>query len=98
MCGRYTVTMDRESIEYHFNAKFVSGQQEFHPTYNAAPSQLLPIITSDKGPTSIVLARWGFVPETGRVGNIGPQNNARYDHGTVKPMFKFAFTNRHCMV
>ena len=44
MCGRYSVAMDKNSIEYHFNAKFVSGQQEFHPTYNAAPSGMLPII------------------------------------------------------
>jgi putative SOS response-associated peptidase YedK len=48
MCGRYSITIDKSAIEYHFNAKFVSGAQEFHPTYNAAPSQLLPIITTDK--------------------------------------------------
>jgi putative SOS response-associated peptidase YedK len=42
MCGRYTLTIDKSTIEYHSNAKFVSGTQEFHPTYNAAPSQLLP--------------------------------------------------------
>jgi putative SOS response-associated peptidase YedK len=98
MCGRYSITVDKSTIEYYFNAKFVSGQQEFEPTYNAAPSQLLPIITTDKGPTSIILAKWGFVPETGRVGKIGPQNNARYEHGSVKPMFRSAFSSRHCIV
>jgi putative SOS response-associated peptidase YedK len=98
MCGRYSITIDKSTVEYHFNAKFVTGKQEFEPTYNAAPSQLLPIITTDKGPTSIVLARWGFVPEGGLRGKIRPQNNARYEHGTVKPMFRSAFQNRHCMV
>jgi hypothetical protein len=29
MCGRYTITVDESTIEYHFNAKFASGQQEF---------------------------------------------------------------------
>ena len=50
MCGRcYSITVDKNTIEYHFNAKFVTGQQEFQPTYNAAPSQLLTIITTSKG-------------------------------------------------
>jgi hypothetical protein len=31
MCGRYTITVDKTSIEYHFNAKFVAAQQEFEP-------------------------------------------------------------------
>jgi len=57
MCGRYSITIDKSTIEHHFGAKFAIGQQEFHPMYNAAPSQLLPIITTDSGPTSIVLAR-----------------------------------------
>lgn len=98
MCGRYSITVDKSTIEYHFNAKLITGQQEFQPTYNAAPSQLLPIITTSKGPTSIVLARWGFVSETGIPGNIRPQNNACYEHGTVKPMFQPAFHDRHCLV
>jgi putative SOS response-associated peptidase YedK len=44
MCGRYSITIDKNTIERHFNAKFATGQQEFQPTYNAAPSQWLPII------------------------------------------------------
>ena len=52
MCGRYSITVDKATIEYHFNAKFSSN-------YNAVPSQLLPIITT-YAPTQIVLARWGF--------------------------------------
>src|SRR5262245_60458288 len=76
MCGRYSITIDKSTIEYHFNAKFVTGAQEFEPTYNAAPSQLLPIITTDKGPSAIVLAKWGFVPEHGLPRTVRPQNNA----------------------
>jgi putative SOS response-associated peptidase YedK len=40
MCGRYTITVDKTSIEYHFNAKFVAAQQEFEPNYNAVGSRL----------------------------------------------------------
>jgi putative SOS response-associated peptidase YedK len=60
MCGRYSITVDKSTIEYHFNAKFSTGQQEFHPTYNAVMSQLFPIITT-YAPTTISMARWGFI-------------------------------------
>jgi putative SOS response-associated peptidase YedK len=35
MCGRYTMTVDKSTIEHRFGAKFMSGH--FEPTYNAAP-------------------------------------------------------------
>jgi len=40
MCGRYTTTIDKNTIERRFNAKCSSGSIDFEPTYNAAPSQL----------------------------------------------------------
>jgi len=51
-------------------------QRLLEPTYNAAPSQLLPIITT-YAPNDIVLARWGFVPEGWHSTKLRPQNNAR---------------------
>jgi putative SOS response-associated peptidase YedK len=61
------------------NADLIAtAQQEFEPTYNAAPSQLLPIIAT-YAPNDIVLARWGFVPEDWHNAKIRPQNNARVE-------------------
>lgn len=97
MCGRYSITIDKSSIEYHFNAKFVSGQIDFEPTYNAAPSQLLPIITT-YAPTAITLGKWGFVPEAWKSSHIRPPNNARLETAAEKPMFRDSFSGRHCMV
>jgi putative SOS response-associated peptidase YedK len=97
MCGRYSLTVDKHTIERRFNAKFSSGSVEFHPTYNAAPSQLLPIITT-YAPQEITLARWGFVPESGPVPHMRPQNNARLETAAEKRMFRGAFAGRHCMV
>jgi putative SOS response-associated peptidase YedK len=98
MCGRYSITVDKSTIERRFGAKFLTGQQEFEPTYNAAPSQLLPIITTE-APENVTLAKWGFVPEYGLPRGIRPQNNTRYDPATgVKPMFQHAFSGRHCLV
>jgi putative SOS response-associated peptidase YedK len=82
MCGRYRITINKSTIERHFTARSVSGQQEFHPTYNAVKSQLLPIITTE-APGSVVLARWGFVPEHWHGTRLWPQNNVRYEHGGV---------------
>jgi len=58
MCGRYSITVDKSTIERQFNARFATALQEFEPTYNAAPSQLLPIITT-YAPSEITLAKWG---------------------------------------
>lgn len=97
MCGRYSITVDKSTIEYHLNAKFVSGQYDFEPTYNAAPSQLLPIITT-YAPSAIVFAKWGFVPEEWKSSKIRPQNNARLETAAEKPMFRSSYTGRHCLV
>jgi putative SOS response-associated peptidase YedK len=97
MCGRYSITVDKNTIEYHFNAKFVSGAHEFHPTYNAAPSQLLPIITT-YAPSAITLGKWGFVPEDFSYPKMRPQNNARLETAATKPSFRTSFAGRHCLV
>jgi putative SOS response-associated peptidase YedK len=97
MCGRYSITVDKSMIEYHFNAKFGSGQEEFDPNYNAVPSQLLPIITT-YAPTQIKFAKWGFVPSDWRKSSrIRPQNNARLETAAEKPMFRHSFAGLHCM-
>jgi putative SOS response-associated peptidase YedK len=44
MCGRYTLTIDKSTIEKRFGARFYIAHAEYEPTYNVAPSQLLPII------------------------------------------------------
>jgi putative SOS response-associated peptidase YedK len=46
MCGRYTLAIDKSTIEHHFGAKFYIAQPSYDwwPTYNNGPSQMLPII------------------------------------------------------
>jgi len=64
ICGRYTLTIDKRSIEKYFGAKFYIAQASYDwtPTLNAAPSQMLPIIRT-YATDRIELARWGFWPE-----------------------------------
>jgi putative SOS response-associated peptidase YedK len=97
MCGRYSITVNKSTLERRFNARFATAQQEFEPRYNAAPSQLLPIITT-YAPNDIVLARWGFVPEGWHNPKIRPQNNARVETAAEKPRFRSSYTGQHCLV
>jgi len=45
MCGRFSLTAESRHIEKRFGAKFITT--DFKATYNAAPSQLLPVIHSE---------------------------------------------------
>jgi putative SOS response-associated peptidase YedK len=96
MCGRYTMTVDKNTIERHFGAKFISGHFE-STSYNAAPSQLLPIIRTHHA-DRIELAKWGFVREDWNNARSRPQNNARFETAARKPMFADSFAGRHYMV
>jgi putative SOS response-associated peptidase YedK len=99
MCGRYTLTIDKSTIEHHFGAKFyiASASYDWTPTFNAAPSQMLPIIRTYH-PERIELAKWGFLPEGWKNARMRPQNNARLETAATKPMFADSFRGRHCMI
>jgi putative SOS response-associated peptidase YedK len=76
MCGRYSITIDKSTIEYHFNAKFATGQQEFTLTYNAAPSQLFPITEM---PTWLSLSTiWKTADHTGCCGCAAVERGGPY--------------------
>jgi putative SOS response-associated peptidase YedK len=102
MCGRYNITVEQRILEERFDATFITGhfERSFEATYNAAPSQLLPIIRTYAS-HEIVLATWGFIPErwkhTARY-KIKPQINARVESADTKPMFHDSFRTRHCLV
>jgi SOS response associated peptidase (SRAP) len=58
MCGRYTNIIPRPVLEKRFEATFAADAA---PTYNAAPSQPLPVILNT-APDQIQLLQWGLVP------------------------------------
>ena len=75
MCGRFSLSAEPRHIEKRFGAKFVTT--DWQPIYNAAPSQLLPVILGrnplENSVREIVLARWGFRPPW--LSNRRPQIN-----------------------
>jgi putative SOS response-associated peptidase YedK len=59
MCGRY-VSPDDSAIEREF--KLVRGEWQFPPSYNVAPTQLVPIVRTVDGERRGTRLRWGLIP------------------------------------
>jgi putative SOS response-associated peptidase YedK len=62
MCGRYRLSRRKQIIEEHFDS--ISGEEDWVPRYNIAPTQLVPIIRQHpKEPRrELSLVRWGLIP------------------------------------
>lgn len=95
MCGRFTLYTKPEALEVRFHAQL---EMDYTPTYNAAPSQELPVILNTD-PGSIVKAAWGFVPPwaDGRK-DVKSVINARGESVADKPFFRTAFKTNRCLV
>ena len=96
MCGRYTLSTPTEALEQRFHA--VLSRETLMPTYNAAPSQALPVICNTH-PREITMSAWGFVPEwaDGRA-DVKPLINARAETVATKPTFRQAFRSKRCLI
>lgn len=91
MCGRYTLRVTGEKLAERFDASDVG----FEPTYNAAPSQSLPVVRDD-GERSVDLLNWGLVPSWSEDGD--GYINARSETVAEKPSFSEAYESRRCLV
>lgn len=95
MCGRYTIVAKAEEIAYRFS---VVVPESYQPHYNAAPSQLLPIITSES-PGGISTFYWGISPELSRNKGVSERIiNLRSESILEKPVFRKALMTRRCIV
>lgn len=99
MCGRYRLSRRKQIIEDHFDS--VSGEEDWSPRYNVAPTQPVPIIRQHpKEPRrELSLVRWGLIPSwakdaSGAAGMI----NARSESAATKPAFRDALKSRRCLV
>ena len=97
MCGRYVVEGVQELSE-RFQLRDV--RLRLDPTFNAAPTELLPVIVEDDaGERQLKLMRWGLVPRWSRPGGKSVQPiNARAETLRDKPMFKPLLGKKRCIV
>jgi putative SOS response-associated peptidase YedK len=84
------------ALEQRFHATL--QREALTPTYNAAPSQALPVVCNTH-PREIIMSTWGFVPSwaDGRTG-IKPLINARAETVATKPTFRQAFRSKRCLI
>ena len=99
MCGRYRLSRRKQIIEEHFDS--VSGEEDWIPRYNIAPTQPVPIIRQHpKEPIrKLSLVRWGLIPSWAKdTSGAAMMINARSETAATKPAFRDALKSRRCLV
>lgn len=90
MCGRYVMSLSLVQLEALFGKL---DRLNFPPTWNAAPTQALPIIRLGRqADFRLTNVRWGLVPHWSKTGPDGskPLINARSETAADKPSFRQA--------
>jgi putative SOS response-associated peptidase YedK len=97
MCGRFTLTHDIIQVQDRFKVTPMHPG-DYHPTYNAAPTQRLPVITNQQH-DRLQFFRWGLIPHWAKDESIGNKMiNARAETLTEKPSFKKLIESKRCLV
>jgi putative SOS response-associated peptidase YedK len=101
MCGRYVLEslVDLpEDLSERFDIRQIP--LNLMSTFNAAPSQLLPVIVeSEEGERIVRLMNWGLTPRWASRGKpLPPPINARLETIDQKPMFKGLLPKQRCLV
>ena len=99
MCGRYRLSRRKQIIEEHFDS--VSGDEDWGPRYNIAPTQPIPVIRQNpKEPVrELSLVRWGLIPSWAKDASAAARMiNARSETAAAKPAFRDALKSRRCLV
>ena len=101
MCGRYVIEGTTELSERFQLRQIPADLFPEWTTYNAAPTQLLPVIVEDpQGERTALPMQWGLVPRwrrsDGKAG-VAPIN-ARAETLLEKPMFRGLTKSKRCIV
>lgn len=101
MCGRYAFYEHQELSERLTNVSLdMAFFEHFNPTWNAAPSQDLPVIVEDDEIAAVRAMSWGLIPRWTKPGErpkVAPIN-ARSETLAEKPMFRSLVKSRRCVV
>ncbi len=95
MCGRYSLSKSKIDLEERFQAEMLA---DFKPRYNIAPTQLVPVITSES-PKGFSFFYWGITPDFGQNKPVAQKLiNAKAETVNEKISFKSSFQRRRCLV
>jgi putative SOS response-associated peptidase YedK len=98
MCGRYRLSRRKQLVEEYFDS---TGEDDWAPRYNIAPTQPVPIIRQNpKEPRrELSLARWGLIPWWAKDSSgAAAMINARSETAATKPAFRDALKLRRCLI
>jgi putative SOS response-associated peptidase YedK len=98
MCGRCKLSRRKQIIEEHFDA--ISGEEDWSPRYNIAPTQPVAVIRQNpKEPTrELSLMRWGLIPRWAKDSSAAARLiNARSETVSTKPALRDADTIGVCI-
>ena len=96
MFERYSLSASKEKLNKHFPQ--VEVTDGYSPRFNAAPSQLLPVVTN-ANPKGFSFFFWGVSPKWSRNKNISQKLiNAAKEELTEKPSYKKALSTNRCLV
>ena len=101
MCGRVRLSSDVSEIKIAFGIPPERPIPNFPPSWNAAPTDSLPVVRFDAkaAQRSLDSLRWGLLPYWAKDLNVGFANiNAKAEGIEMKPAFRKAFERRRCLV
>jgi putative SOS response-associated peptidase YedK len=100
MCGRFTITVSKETLEHYLQESFDIDASliTYEPNYNVAPSQQVLSVINDGKHYRVGYLNWGF-KALNTYSNQKPLMliNARQETIEKKPTFKQAFKERRCL-
>ncbi len=99
MCGRYQLALPGRTLANLLDARLAAA--DVQPTWNAAPSQTLPVLgLSADGERVLQAAEWGLVPTWARLPgrDLRPLINARLETVLDKPSFRSAVRTGRVLV
>lgn len=95
MIERYSITASPEKIKQRFNTDVL---ETYSPNFNAAPTHLLPVITS-ASPQGISTFYWGTSPDWAKNKTLSEKIiNIRTESILEKPMLKKGMMKNRCLV
>jgi putative SOS response-associated peptidase YedK len=95
MIERYSITATPDAIREKFS---VDVPDFYKQRYNAAPTQLLPVITSSS-PSGVSLFYWGTSPEWSKNKTLAERAiNNRVEHFEEKPSLKRTLKKNRCII
>ena len=94
MCGRYSNVKKAIPNEHRYAVRYAGISPE--PTYNAAPSQLLPVMPTFSN--TVEYFSWGLVPAWANDLKTNKPINARAESLATSAMFRSLLSSKRCLV